>query len=535
MSTTTSTTSLRTSILVATADTAVLGNGVAVYTGPSAWGKKDSRINMTIGQFVFMDATTKLGKGTTATKSTVPLVKIGVAVDNSGKGIPDDIRWANDGISGCSLRDLDGRAANCGLGNIADLHWGQVVCGQTYTIEVEAHDPITEAFGGRDLGYIYSFSYTHKCGDCSTGDCVDPTPNADEVMCGLYNKIKGIHNDPNWDILLNDLPLPVDHEYRFDVAKLFDGDSADFADDTTFEFCLTQTDGDCVSCDRFTDIGGYSLGEGTVLFSPATYINDGETFYSTRGHIESVVSQLEAALGGNGSVVFLPAVGNCCTTHKLEINTCLLDFALFDGEGVEIEPCNASNPFSAWTVYSECQDCNSANGTITPVAGLRFYSKPFEGECQCLAGNKAHAEYYSEVIPYFRRGWKDGCIRKLVRQHGTIPEGQGFFWQAKEIQNLRYAFNAPFVVNNWGGKYGFPEDNDLLNQVTVDCKDSYCVISGTIQSKTRHDVTGETSSVPQTLYILIPTSFTTAQTSILLALNNYFTGGDCGLATISCA
>lgn len=538
MSTATSTTSLRTSILVASADVAVLGNGVDVYNPPSAWGKKDSSINMEIGQLVFMDPADKQGLGETATKSNTPLVKIGVAVDDDGKGAPTDVRWANDGISGCSMRDMSGKAAKCGLSNIADLHWGQVVCGQTYTIEIEAHDPITEAFGGRDFGYVYSFSYTHKCGNCQSGDCIEETPNADEVMCGLYNKIKGIEVDPNWDILLNNLPLPADHEYRFDVAKLFDGDSPDFADETTFEYCLEQTDSTCIKCDRFTPIGGYTLGSDVdVVFDPATFTTDPDTeeVYSTRAQIESAVAQLNAALGGNGSAVFLPAVGNCCSTHKIEVNTCLLDFELQDEDGATITPCDTSNPFEDWTIYSECQDCNSEDQTITPVAGLRFYSKAFEGACQCLPGNKAYAEYYSEIVPYFRRGWEDRCVQKKIRQYGTLPEGQGFQWQAKEIQNLRYAFNADFVVNNWGGKYGFPEDNDLLSRVTVDCKDSYCVLAGTIQSKTRHDVTGETSFVPQTLYILIPTGNTTAQTSILAAWNGYFAGGDCGLPTISCA
>lgn len=524
----------RTTVIATSNNVAVYTEGQPISTVTSTKGTHAKQTYLVApGQVVFFNPATGLSTGTAATKSTVPLLMAGVAIDSDGDGSTDYIRWFNDGFTGCSARSLDGRAPNCGLASITDIFFGCAECNQTYTIEVQVYDPITEAFGSKSLGYIYHFSYTLPCGDCTTGDCVEVAANADEIMCGLYNKIKGIENDPNWDIKLNGFPLPRDHEYRFDVAKLYDGTATDFSDNTTFEYCLTQSDTACENCDVFTAIGGYSLdGDPDVVFSPATFT--GTT--STRGQLASAIDQLNVALAGNGSAVFIPAVGNCCTNHKIEVNTCLLDFELHDHEGTVITPCATSNPFSELTRYSECQDCNSANSTITQRAGLRFYSKPIEGECGCLNGNKDKVEYYGEIEAYPVHGFKsNGGAWSARRQAATLPEGQGFEWQGKEIRTLRQPGTEPFVIKNFGGKYGFPEANDLLNQVTTNCKERYCVISAVIQQKTKHEMMGEVYFVPQTIYLLIPADHTTASASVLTALNNYLAGGDCGVASISCA
>lgn len=532
-----STTSLRTSIIATDYDGAVYTAGQPIYSTTTVGNKTTVAVLVDPGRVVFYNPATQLSTGTAATKSTVPLLKIGVAIDSDGDGTSDYIRWFNDGFTGCGLRDHSGKAAACGLPHIVDAHFGCIECNQTYTISVTVYDPITEAFGHPGLGYKYQFTYFYPCGDCSTGDCVETTPSADEVMCGLYNKIKGINNDPNWDITYNNLPMPVDHEYRFDVSMLYDGDATDFSDDTTFEYCLTAAADDCEgACNEFTPaIGGYNIGDGDEVFSPGTFVA-GETPYSTKGQIISAVAQLNAALAGNGSAVFLPAVGNCCSTNKIEVNTCLHgEFVLNNSAGEDIEPCATSNPFSAVTVYSQCQDCDSENTARTFLNGLRFFSKPIEGECDCIPGNHSLVEYFSEISVAFREGWKSDGVRTLVRQQGTLPKNQGFQIQADEIRHFEDGFTRPFVTDLRVGKYGLPAPNDLLNQISVDCKDSYCSLEGTYQAKTRHDVTGETSFVPQTVKLLIPSSHTTAQTSVLLAWNNYFAGGDCGLATITCA
>lgn len=533
------TTSLRTSVIPTSNDIAVYTSGQPIYSAASGFGKKDSTVLVAPGQVVFYNPATKLSTGSAATFATAPLIKIGVGIDLNNDGQSDDIRWFNDGFSGCSMRDMAGRAPICGVPSITDGFFGCIKCNETYTIEVQVYDPTTLAFGQPGIGFIYHFSYFYPCGDCTSGDCNEQTPNGDEVMCGLYNKIKGIENDPNWDITLNNLPLPSDHEYRFDVAKLYDG-AAGFADGTTFEYCLTGSDSTCKDCDLYDPIGGYSLtGESDVAFSPVTVTEVSEgVFKSTKAQVQSAVDQLNVALGGSGSAIFIPAVGNCCSNNKIEINTCLLDFELqTDGDGTVISTCDEgpTNPFSTFTTPSECQDCDSQDNTFTLTNGLRFYSKPIEGECDCIPGNRALVEYFSEVEVYFKRGWELSGTKVVKRQYATLPKGQGFQWQAREIANFRDGFTEPFVTNNWGGKYGFPDANDILRQVKVDCTDSYCVIGGTYQGKTRHDNTGETSFVPQTVYLLIPDDHSTAKASILTAWNNLFTGTQCGVASITCA
>lgn len=527
------TTSIRTNIAATNYDGAVYAAGLPIYAVTTVQGKTLSTVLPVPGQFVFYNPNTGLSTGTAATKSTVPLLKFGIAVSYSGSTVSaDEILWYNDGTSGCGFASLAGVDGKCGTGTIWDLLFGCIVCGQTYTIEVQVYDPFTESFGEQGIGFIYSFSYTLPCGNCATGDCVEPTPNPDEVMCGLYNKIKGIHNDPNWDITLNSLPLPADHEYRFEVAKLYDGDAANYADHTTFEYCLTETDTVCKDCDQFTPIGGYTLdGSTAVVFPVATYTGAN----SSRSQIESAVFQLNAALGGNGTAVFLPAVGNCCTNSKIEVNTCLINFELKDHQAVNIVPCSESNPFSSQTIYAECQDCDSANTTNDFTVGLRFYSLPVEGVCDCMAGNQVLSEHFSEVEAYFKRGWNtNGGVRTIKRQFGSLPQGQGFQWQWREILSMQDGFRENFVVDNWIGKWGMPAANDRLNRTTVNCNDSYCVIGGTLRSITRTDNTGEQSRVGQDIYILIPKDHTTAKTSILLGLNNFFSGGDCGIPIVTC-
>ncbi len=531
------TTSNKTTILASTANTAVYTAGLALYSTPG-YGKP-STVLVPTGTWVFYNPATGLSTGEAATKSTVPLLKIGVSVDLDDDGIADDIQWFNDGFNGCSMRNHAGRTPSCGLPNIRDIFFGCIECNQTYTIEVQVYDPITESFGEPGIGYIYHFTYHYPCGNCTTGDCVDSTPNADEVMCGLYNKIKGVENDPNWDITLNSIPIGGQHEYLFDVSKLYDGTAPDFADDTTFEYCLTGADSTCDNCDNYTEIGGYNLNVGggeDVAFSPATFSGTPGSGVSKKSQIISAVSQLNEALAGNGSAVFLPAVGNCCTNNKIEVNTCLTGFELLKGDNSTITPCATSNPFSALTTYSECQDCDSANGEILTTVGLRFYSKPVQGKCDCIPGNHALVEYFSEVEVYFKRGWNtNGGVRSVVRQQGTLPKGQGFQWQSRQIRHMQDGFQEPFFEDLKVGKYGLFADNSRLGRVTINCKDNYCVMGGTYQGKTRHDNMGETSFVPQDVYALIPNDHSTAKTSFLAAWNAYFAGGDCGIAALTCA
>lgn len=527
------TTSFTTRIIASSADLAVYTNGAAVYSTPATRGAK-VRPLASPGQWVFMNADTQLSTGTTATPATVPNLKIGVAIDENGDGVSDYIRWFNDGIKGCQpVRDLRGRESNCGLGAIQDVFFGCVECGQTYTLGVQVYDPITEAFGMSGRGYMYTFSYTPPCSSCDGGDCPDTTISADQVMCGLYNKIKGIHNDPNWDIKLNNFPIPSDHTYRFDVSQLYNDNGATH---TTFEYCLTASDGVCEDCNNFVDIGGYSLdGDVNVVFSPATYITESAVKVSRRGLIESAVEQLNVALGGNGQARFLPAVGNCCSNHKIEVNTCLTNFELHDGDGVEIVPCSTSNPFSAVAIANECQDCDNADTTRTFTAGLRFYSKPVEGECDCVAGSLVIPHYFHELAVYPKLGFElNGGVYVQVRQTATLPEGQGFTWAAKELEFLENSETEPFTWGNYGGKYGLSvKKNDLLAQGTVNCERAYCTIQSLIQQKTDHTVTGDTRHFPQTIVALIPTDDTVAKASFLTAINTYLTG-DCGVATVTC-
>lgn len=528
------TTAIREVVFASKDNQAIYATGQALYSNPSSQFASDSVILVNPGQWVFVNTDTGQSVGPEATKTNTPNIAIGLAIDLDGDGISDFIRWAYDSISGCSGVSHSATPANCGVANITDVMFSCIECGQTYTLEVHVFNPDSEAFG---LGYagsdIYSFSYTVPCGDCTSGDCPETTVSADQLMCGLYNTIKGINVDPNWDIRLNRWPIEPNYKYPFDVAQLY---NANGVLATTYEFCLNETDGECVDCVNFTDIGGFSttLGDLDVTFSPVTYVTENEVKVSKRAHLERVANLITTSLDGHGTATYLPPTGNCCS-HKLEINTCYTDFVLNDGDGAPISTCGTSNPFSAITVYNECQDCDNANTTTTYTAGLRFYSKAVQGKCDCIPGNQALAEYFSELEVYPKLGFAEGGAKVIVKQNATIAEGQGFAWQGREIEALRRYSSEDFVYGNSTGRYGVPALNDRLSHITTNCRDSYCIITQKVAPEMKHSIAGERWFPPAQVTFLIPTGDTVTRDSFLATYNAYFSGGACGLGTLSCA
>jgi hypothetical protein len=406
-----------------------------------------------------------------------------------------------------------------------------IECGQTYTLEIHVFNPDTEAFGRGYAGSdIYSFSYTPSCGDCTGDDCPETTVSADQLMCGLYNVIKGINVDPNWDLRLNRFPIEPNHKYPFDVAQLYDGGT------TTFEYCLTESDGECLDCVNLVDVGGFESTTGSldVTFSPATWVTEDEVKVSKRVHLERVAKAITTSLDGHGTAIYLPPTGNCCS-HKLEVNTCFTDFVLVDGDDATIAPCASSNPFSSITLYNECQDCDNANTTTDFTAGLRFFSRAVQGQCDCIPVNHALVEYFVDLEIYPRAGFAEGGAKVLLRQEPTIAEGQGFVWQSREIEALRRYSSEDFLYGNATGRYGTPALNDRLSHITTNCRDGYCIITQKVAPESKHTIAGERYFPPAQITFLIPTADTATQTSFLETYNAYFSGGACGLGTLACS
>lgn len=530
--------SIREVVFASSGNQEIFATGQALWSTPTTFSSGDSFISVLPGQWVFVNTDTGLSVGPEATKTNTPNIAIGLGVDLNGDGISDFIRWAYDSISGCgSVQGHTASPAQCGVPPITDLFFGCIECGQTYTFEVHVTTPETYAFGvGPNMSEIYSFSYTPSCGDCTTEDCPDTTVSADQVMCGFYNIIKNIHVDPNWDIKLNGFPVQADHKYPFEVAKLYNDDGST---STTFEFCLTETDGACIDCVNLSDVGGAqsTLGAFDETFTN-TWVTENEVKVSKRIHIERVITLIDAALDGNGNAVYIAPTGNCCDNHKIEVNTCLTDFVLEDGDGAAITPCGDSNPFSTITNYNECQDCDNANTTTTYTAGLRFYGKSTQGACDCIPGNQAINEYFSEIRVFPKSGWADGGAKTVERQTQTLAEGQGFVWQARELAAIRRYTGEDFVYGLSVGRYGTPAENDVLSHVTTDCHDSYCVIAQRVApyAASAHNIAGERFFPKATVFFLIPQNDTTTRTSFLTTYNAYFAAaGECALSSLSCA
>lgn len=513
------------SIFAVDGATAIAAAG-PLYAAPSVRGKRDSIPTIKPGVLVITDANKMNSLGAAPSASTHPKIRFAVGISIGNTGMTDYYRFSAP-IASTALQAYDSSEAVCGQNGIQDFFFDECITrGKGYGIEVTVKNNESDSFGRKNQGWRYHFSYTPGWNACD--DCDESVP-ADEVMCGLYNVINKLDAPGEWNIRLNGEVLPADHEFPFYVDKLYNANS-------TYEYNLapdTTDDTTCENCLNYQAIGGVRsvAGDFDVTFSPVYHVTVGANEYSRAAAMEAIANQITVALAGNGSASVVPCTGKCCEI-KLEINSCLTDIQLFDDADTTITPTQVTNPFSAVSVYQECEDCDNPAATKTYAAGLRFRAKgKLRTEKNLIPTNNVPESFVSDIEVYPTESWASatGGTRVERKQSPVEPKGQGIKWQLREKRWLLEGDGERLVHHHKGGKHQEPVERDILRRLTIDDEKSYCVL-GIKNRYTGHS--DETEGIVHTpsynLNILVydPTGSNTLATSLQSALSGYFTEGE---------
>lgn len=427
-------------------------------------------------RLIIADENLQNSLGAAPNPATNPTIHFGVGVDINGNGTVDYIRWSSP-FTAVSPETYDSDRPECGQSDIVDWTFSDCIRrGAPYTVEIVLKNNETESYNRKEQGDRWSFTFTPSWDNCE--DCSEVV-SADELMCGIYNKINKLDAPGDWDVRLNGELVSSEIDIPFGVSKLFDANQG--VGDTTFEFVFSpdQTDDStCENCINYPDLGGFTANGGAIDVDFSIPVTDvGGNFYTKKGLFERAAREIKEALGGHGDAIVRECTGPCCDLI-LEVNTCYTDFALEDSEGAPIAPTNASNPFTAITVYQECEDCDHPAATKMHKAGLRFYGKPPYVEPNSLKTNNVPETTVTRVEVYPVNGFNQyGSFATTYRQHAAEPRNTGKELAVTERQLLETNRDELVEHHLRGGSLMAPVGDDIINHLLVNEDLPYCVVS----------------------------------------------------------
>jgi hypothetical protein len=482
------------------------------------------KLSLAPGQLGVFDLTSKPVQ-TVMPGDTPKRFGIAVGVDTTGDGLADSAMWSFGGESGvdaCGVNFASATPPSCGAAEVMDVLIDCVQCDETYTLHIGWDDNSTR----QEFPFLQrpKETYTARVScDLPCEDCQEADAHCNDIVCQWIEKIynQGFKDDY--------CLLGVDKNYvrrgPYTVHKLYD---------TSYSFCFTSSQGGCDGTCSIESIVGISIDGVLTSFTMTTDPSNPSTTLIPQ--IDSVISQINAALGERGSAAYRQGTGGCCDVC-IEINTCAIIDGLDDGEGLlSVEP---TNPLAPVDVDSNCVDCDPQQAQKTFACGVRIVADPLKLDCPCDSPPNPYIFYQARHLEAWVQGFDSDSYHIRYTSKGTLPVNSGYQMKQMVYEQATGGDKArgkqrPFNMHR--GPHKQPLDisrnSNAFNK--VDCNQQYCTIeigNDNVSSKmgvgTDHKTQGVTA-------VVVPSADATTIASLLASINPIITAGCCALESVSC-
>lgn len=513
---------IRENFLVASGDQSVYAGGLDVFNS-------DGTTKVAPGQLVFWDPATATSLDSTITCADYDRIVISQGLKN-GK-----LRSCfGDVLHGCNVQAINVEAPACGVADIWDFYIDESIsCNENFSITITVDDDDTRNLFPWNKKETYTYSVDTR--DCACTDCASGF-DAFKLACKLRDQInnQGYNALPvNKKGIFKNIPA---YSKKFTASLLYPGSTSSVV------YCINPVAGsDCDRCiDADVHIRSMKFDTDTVVTFTGTSNAAGDATLIEK--LDTIVAQINAALGDNGSAYITKGVGGCCP-WRLEINSCYGDVTLHSnllGTSPIADCAGPESPFSTVTIANTCPNC-AADDTKVFTAGLRIAAVAQNFKCDPMAAVPNPVEGIGlrklEVFP--TKGFSCGKSYVYHKQTASHPENLGyhFQWQEFTSNNGGMGRDHENFVRKGYGPLGLPLGIGRESAVSTVCKESYCsyAIEHAIPYRDQ-TVYGNPVNPRGTTVVLIPSGDTTTQTEFEAIINNYLPSCGCPVKTaVTCA
>lgn len=440
-----------------------------------------------------------------------------------------------DVLYGCDIQAINPAVSACGVVDIWDLYIDSTIsCNENFSVTITVDDDDTRNLFPWNKKETYSFSVDTR--DCACTTC-ESGFDAFKLACKLRDVInnQGYNTlSPTKKAIFKNIP---DRSKKFKASLLYGGAN------TNIVYCINPVTGtECEKClDADVLIKSIKFDTDTTVVITGTDNAAGDATLIEK--LQSVVDQINVALGDNGSAYITRGAGSCCP-WRLEINSCFTDVELYSDVGatVALEACVEPNdPFNEVEIASTCPNCTALE-TKNFTAGVRISSTAIDYlVCDPLAQapnpNMGIGLRRIEVFP--TKGFSCGKSYVYHTQTAAPPENLGYHFQTKELNTSpggRGRGHEAFTRKGYG-PLSLPLNIGRESAIDTVCSESYC--SYTIEHSIPYrdqTVYGNHVSPRGTTIVLIPSGDSTTRTEFEAIINNYVPSCGCPVKTaVTCA